>query len=345
MNLSETISATLLQELKDGVYPVGSHFPSEYMLASRFNVNKHTTNKAVGILVTKGLLQRLERGGGTKVISDQIFPRKTFAFLCKKLTPYAIRLFQGAQSMALRSGCVIFPIPGFQENANHYLELLNPQVVQGILSTQTGIIKSPYDINIVYLDYNFPFCTQNCSFVNSDFLESGKKMMEEILLRNHREIIIFNTERFAYFKTSTTHPRINGFCEVMQKYGIEDIQKRSYLCIPHKIEAIQRTLIDILKRYPKTTVIATDSDETAELLWEAARLEKIFLGDKIAITGFGHVSHLPIASVEQYPETMGEVGVQLLLKQLQNDKSSYIPVHEKIKSKIVNLEYLPILPK
>ena len=50
MNLTERIYRELKQRLENGVYPPGSRFPSESILADEFGVNKMTMNKVVSLL-------------------------------------------------------------------------------------------------------------------------------------------------------------------------------------------------------------------------------------------------------------------------------------------------------
>ena len=163
--------------------------------------------------------------------------------------------------------------------------------------------------------------------------------MREILRHKHREILIFNTGRFAYFSQDSVHMRVRGFWNEMEKAGIADCRERSALCIPHTLQDVAFKLRQMLEAYPRTTLIATDSDETAELLWAAARYEKIPLGESIALTGFGNCSQLPIASVEQYPELVGECALKLLCRRIVEGPGKTI--HEQIKTTLVHLEYLP----
>ena len=44
----------LRERIESGIYPVGSRFPSEDLLADEFEVNKKTANKAVDTLVSTG---------------------------------------------------------------------------------------------------------------------------------------------------------------------------------------------------------------------------------------------------------------------------------------------------
>lgn len=79
--LYQKVFEALKSDLVNGKYAVGSLFPTENELESRFGVSKITVRKAVELLVEEGYLFK-QSGVGTTVISDQpinVFNRaKTF---------------------------------------------------------------------------------------------------------------------------------------------------------------------------------------------------------------------------------------------------------------------------
>ena len=59
---------TLANELSDGLYPVGSRFPTEQALCARFGLGRHTVREAIRGLTDQGLLSR-HAGSGTQVLA------------------------------------------------------------------------------------------------------------------------------------------------------------------------------------------------------------------------------------------------------------------------------------
>jgi len=59
---------TLARELSDGLYPVGSRFPTEQALCARFGLGRHTVREAIRGLTDQGLLSR-QAGSGTRVLA------------------------------------------------------------------------------------------------------------------------------------------------------------------------------------------------------------------------------------------------------------------------------------
>lgn len=117
----------------------------------------------------------------------------------------------------------------------------------------------------------------------------GTQIMEALLARGHREIVIFSEGN----RLSTRNERIEGFYEAMQQYGFNRTEcerrtfRRPYVLSSHEIKL---TLRDILSQYPSVTAIATDSDDDAMHLIRAAREMGVPLPGKIYISGFGNLN-------------------------------------------------------
>ncbi|MEB3337731.1 MAG: phosphonate metabolism transcriptional regulator PhnF [Leptolyngbyaceae bacterium] len=65
------IAHQLRQNLQSGTYQAGEQIPTEAQLAQRFNVNRHTLRRAIGLLKEEGLL-RVDQGRGTFVANPLI---------------------------------------------------------------------------------------------------------------------------------------------------------------------------------------------------------------------------------------------------------------------------------
>ena len=97
-----------------------------------------------------------------------------------------------------------------------------------------------------------------------------------------------------------------------------------------------------LKKYPASTLICTDSDNSADLLHRAGQELGVEIPGKIALTGFGDVTHLPIATVNQNPERQGELAARHLIDR-NEDPSLEVPREELVETSLVNEECIPIL--
>ncbi len=68
--LNVKIAEQLNHEIRNGVYPVGSYFPSEKEIAARFSVAQMTIRHALSLLEKKGMILR-QHGKKTTVVSAQ----------------------------------------------------------------------------------------------------------------------------------------------------------------------------------------------------------------------------------------------------------------------------------
>lgn len=71
MSIYAGIADKLRQDIREGVYPVGTKLPTEQQLAQQFSVNRHTLRQAIALLKAEGLV-RVEQGRGTFVADTPI---------------------------------------------------------------------------------------------------------------------------------------------------------------------------------------------------------------------------------------------------------------------------------
>ena len=341
MGKSENILSLLEQRLRNGFYQAGSKFPSETLLADEFSVNKMTMNKVVSLLVNKGFLVRGIRGAGTRVAAGNIKASGSIVFLAT-LTPYAMQVLQGIYDEAVRHNFnVIIESPGRQDISRR-LQLLRDSGIVSVAAIHFGIPLMPQGMRLCCID-TMPTATEmsDVAFVNSNNFQGGRKIMSEIIKRGHREILIFSTQRFAGLPDAPQIPRISGMHRVMEENGIADFEKRTFFSASCSDEDAKKFLTQHLAEYPKTTIIATDHDGNAALIHRAALELGIDCPGKIALTGFGNVSNLPIATVDQNPYHQGELAARRLINK-ELDGSLEFPAREEVDTKLVNSDCIPI---
>lgn len=341
MNKTEKIHAELKKRLLDGFYPENSKFPSESMLADEFNVNKMTINKIVSTLAEQNYLIRGLRGAGTKVAEISAKPRGAIAFL-SPLTPYTVQILKGVYAEAVRFNFhVIVESPPINE-LEHRLKMLKNINIKGVISATYGIPKMPDDMPLFCIDAYPVGNDPNVHFINSDNYLGGVQMMTEILRRGHKEILIFSSERFLPDRNILKTPRVMGFHQIMQENNISDFEERTFYSAQNSFEDAKYFLETYLKRYPDTTLIASDSDINTEILHAAALQLGIDCPGKIALTGFGNISPLPIANVNQNPERQGELAARYLIDYTLSNNDS-IPRSIEVETSLNNIEQIPII--
>ena len=339
MSKTETVYNILRKRLEKSLYPPGTRFPSESTLATEFSVNKMTMNKIVSMLAERGFLVRGGRGSGTLVADYKAKARGLIAFQANIHT-YTALVLRGVVAEAARNNfMVIMETPRIEE-LQHRMELLKSQGVTGIISMGYGVPDVPEGMRLVCVDSNFlPDPAGKVRVINSDNFQGGALMMKEILRRGHRDILIFSSERFVMNRDASITPRVQGFHSVMRSAGIRDFEARTFYSAPNSSADCREFLRSYLKKYPGATLIAADSDYAAELLYKEALQLGVDCPGKIALTGFGNITLLPIASVDQAPERQGELAARFLAS-FQEDEREKLQL---VDTSLTGVEHIPIL--
>lgn len=108
----KNIYDTLIRELEEGVFPVGSCLPTENELAERFGVSRQTVLKALDLLKNEGFLTGV-RGRGTFVIHSGVNPARQeagrlLAFICSYTRDsFDHEVFLGFEAEAARSNYAV----------------------------------------------------------------------------------------------------------------------------------------------------------------------------------------------------------------------------------------------
>ncbi len=344
MSKTTDIVAILTRELSEGKYPAGSLFPSEYDLVRRFDVNRSTANKAVLSLVTAGLLMRGVRGAGTRVASGGLRSKGRVIFLGSIIHHNEVRTLQGTLKAAQYSGYSLEVALPQEQDLKAYLTMLNsdPNII-GIVTIGYENMPDEYCPNIpmVYLDMPDPEYHANKHYIATPNQEAAKKMMEALIAKGHREIVLYTSPRY---QVQHTIYRIRGFQEGMREAGIADVEKRIFTAVDYTDEDAVENLKKILKRYPKTTAIVTPSDDLVRTMLQAMNTLGISYPGPIALTGFGNLMDVTtrhgIPTVEQNQFQFGVQACTSLID-FHEKRCEEIPHIQYVDYKMVNMEHIP----
>jgi len=308
MNKIDAVLETLREEIRRGTYPVGGRFPSQYELSLRFNVNPKTANKAVSLLVAEGLLERRNRGQGTRVRSlRQSGVSAPVVYLGPLNSEYPVRALEGVQSRARRENLFVVYCSPPPEELSETLERLEGSGVLGIITNGYGRIRVEH-LPLVYFD---PPCEiPESHFVAGDNLQGGRDIAEAFLARGHRDIV-------ALFTETTSRERERGVLEALRGAGVPDAESRVYRALDYSMYETGRFLRRMKGLFPDYTAVITGADGLAlnvhRLLPEISP-EKV---GRIGLSGFGNLSAVndlvPMATVDQHPFQMGVAAVEMLL--------------------------------
>ena len=335
----ELILSALRNELWSGVYPLGARFPSEYELADRFGVNKMTANKAVSQLVFEGYLQRGGRGSNTKVIMTEKFPKGYFVYIAPLAHEINRLILTGIENYAFSNGySVIFYAPPADQMTSYMHRLTRPEIT-GILTSSYGVLDVPGK-NVIHLFLSLPETDHVHHTISMDSYGAGSKMLQELLAKGHREIIMFH---YPYSISTAGTLWLRGVQDAMAAAGIDNITDRVLTNAQYDEMGVYSELKTKLMRYPDTTAIITNSDNDALLVMKALKRLEI-PEDKICVTGGGHLPQInmiyPLPTTFSPMLTLGRMGCEMLVEMKENGVPAE-PVRRILDVELANTELIP----
>ena len=176
-------------------------------------------NKIVSALVAGRYLVRGIRGAGTRVAEhNDCRPRGMIGFIAN-LLPYETRILNGIVNECSRNNYLTLIESPRSGDLLHRLQFLKNSGVTGIISAGYGVFDVPEGMLHFCLDYDPPRneFPERTHFMNSDNFYGGIQLVEEILRRGHKEILLFSSERFLLSPTASVMPRVQGFYEALKK--------------------------------------------------------------------------------------------------------------------------------
>ena len=165
---------------------------------------------------------------------------------------------------------------------------------------------------------------------------------EAVIAHGHSQIVICTNYHTVVEERRVD--RIQGFKDTLEKYGIVKVEKRVFHETVSDTPAAKILLKRMLKLFPETTVIMTDSDILAYRLLQG--LNELETVRPITVTGFGNLGarsgNLRIPSVEQHPEEIGVQSVNELFRMME-DPDYVSPARIEIETELANLDKLPYI--
>lgn len=308
MTKLELVKKYIIDKICDGDLIPGDRAPSEYELARILNLNKSTANKAVTSLVQEGILLRGKQGSGTFVKQSTFKGRLMFIATIKN--PFFAEMVNGAQQTALAYDYIMQLCAPPPELLEDFLNKINKKVSLGILTaTYMRLSHEPQDIPIIYLNNEFKRDKQPKYLINSDGAMGTRLTTEEMLNKNHRNIVYYGQQR--------AKSRSAGFIEAMRKNGITDAEERVFYYESNSSSSFHM-LRKFQERFPGFTGIVTDSDDVSYHLVIAGKKQGINIPGDISITGFGNIKQIcelfELTSINQHQFEQGANACKKLIE-------------------------------
>lgn len=340
MTKAEILYKKLLERLENGDYPPESRFPSEYLLAEEYGVDKKTANKAVSMLAADGIVKRGLRGAGTIVVKKALFPKGYLAFIAN-FFPYTMKILNGVQKTALGNGYAVAVFFPSELDYKQYIDNMRDSSIRGIIAAGAPselAIGSP--LPLISVDYDAIAQHPHVNMVNTNNYQGGLQMMREVIRRGHRNIVLYSSSREFLDRQG----RVKGFMDAMLSAGIPSPRKRLFYGSRFNEQEAIATLKKIHRMYPDATILVCDSDDAAESMIRAAAHLRIRLPEDIAVTSYGNtlLTAFPTASVEQFPEEIGSLACNHLIEIIENGVSGSV-IREYVTPRVVNPQFIPDL--
>ena len=337
MGKTEYIVETMKAEILNGKYPPGAHFPSEYELAVRFEVNGKTANKAVTLLVAAGLLERGTRGQGTRVCRQRpAWENAPIIFLGSVKNEYYAQVLEGIQSRAAREGVFTVYLSPQAEELQNKLETLAVSHIRGIITHGYG--KLPYAAHpVIYIDL-VPEAPE-CHIITGDNYQAGRDAVNALLSRGHRDIV-------GFFYAGLMPGRRQGVLDAMLEAGIADARERIFEGLSHGDYDTRNFLNTMKRRYPGYTAVVAGTDNIALNIVRnlpAISPEKV---DRLGLIGFGNLSGVAelvrMATLDQHPFRLGVAAAERLLAP-EAKRGAGTRIYEQIPMELVRADNIPLL--
>ena len=271
MGKTEEILEILRRELQDGKYKPGSKFPSEHQLTARFDTSRVTVNKITMQLASEGFLERRKQGAGTYVKEVMPFPAGHLAYIGVISHPYFARIINVIQKSAFLKNYAVSVFSPTTELIIPCLEKICHSRFRGLLVSNIGIIRQPLPIPVVYVDNGYELGPSVRASVSCTNYRGAADIAEAVIAHGHRQIVICTDYHTVVEERRAD--RVKGFTETLEKYGIGKMQKRVFHEPVSDTPAAKFLLKRILKLFPETTVIMTDSDSLAYRLLQATSVK------------------------------------------------------------------------
>ncbi len=338
------------ERILDGRLPPGARLPTELELAQEHEISRDTVRQALALLVSEGLLKRVQ-GRGTfvrqppPVRPDEVKEAKKHIGLVLNRPPTAqinmdilIGVEQAAKSHGYHVTFTYAEESQEQETRDIARLLRTDDHVMGLIIFPHS--DSAYDeaiwqlhadhIPFVLIDRYFPDLAVD--YVGPDNVGGGYRATEHLLILGH-ERIGFVGSPIETVQTTSVHDRWKGYRSALEKYGIAYDET---LIIPKtRIPQADADAVyaEFLLRPDHPTAIFAANDLVALELLQIARRNGIHVPEDLALVGFDDLSfaaHLTPPIGMKLRKTSGRNwqkkalrDIIIVLKQTSHEEQSY----------------------
>lgn len=206
-----------------------------------------------------------------------------------------------------------------------YLQVLNEKRVDGIIFTSEELKEDYYkamkEMNVPIVLVSTASDLYLLPYVKVDDMRAAYSATEYLIKNGHKKIAMISGRREDPIAGV---PRINGFKQALEDYGIPFEQNRITYGIDFGFKTGIMCMEELLKNAPDTTAIFAASDEIAIGAISVANKYNVKIPDQLSIIGYDNLkiaemSVPPLTTVGQPLYEIGQTSANLLINMIDNN--------------------------
>lgn len=355
---SQALYSQILNEIREhilsGDLAVGTRLPPEAEIAQQHQTSRGTVRQALSILVTEGLLERIQ-GSGTfvrKLPSKQ--EGKQQQPPAKKNVGLILSQAGDELNMDILLGVEQVVKPRGYQLSFAYAEE-DPQAlafdIARLRANTVGLIifpisNSSHDSSIEQLKTDsFPFVLVDryipeidCDYVVSDNIGGGYRGTEHLLILGHTRIGFVCSSRGGLLTTSV-RDRWEGYRKALKEYNQVYDESLVYHDAPTPAPDPPNVYDDIMTSADRPSAFLAVNDAVALGLLQAAQRHRIRVPEDVALVGFDDVSYaahlsVPLTTIAQQRKELGGRAGTLLINRIEGQVVG-TPKHIKLPTNLI----------
>jgi GntR family transcriptional regulator, arabinose operon transcriptional repressor len=344
----EIILEYIKEKIYSGEYAVGSRVPSEKELSDQFNVSRITSKKALDLLVSKNMIERIPGRGSyvtfNQEVEDEPLEVDRDGYLLGYIVPefdesYGYELFLALEQTASKyfTNVIVKPTNGNAQKEKEAIKTLLELGVDGLIILPVS--GEYFNEEILKLNINsFPHVLIDryltgfdTTSICSDNVQASMAGVNYLFDLNHKNITLFAP---PYEDTSAIEDRIDGF---IQAYAEKSIKVNKDLWLTNLISTLPinrnddqpiRRDIDLIKSHlqvhPEISAVFAMEYNIAVLTRIAALELGLSIPEDLSIICFDSpkkaIDRYLFTHIKQNEKSMGEKAVEAVLSLIKKEK-------------------------
>ena len=343
--LYQQISEDLRRQIRSGALPTGTRLPPIRQLTTLYGVSIITINKALASLVSDGLVDsHVGRGTFVSPLPESLKPRVIGFVLRDLASPFFTRVAEGAQKRAEAEGFEIFVTSSAGQTSREdahiarFSSLGADALIVASLRPSAPVMRRlrQADIPVVMVSHTE---ADDVPFVGTDPRQAAALAVEHLVSLGHRRLGFVN----GWPGRPSGAQLREGFLDALQRLGIQHEPEFEWN-YPHAGSgerhqyrsgyAVGQLVAESPDR-PEAVLVFNDLGAMGFI--DALLDRSVSVPGDVAVVGIdgieqGARARVPLTSIRQPAQRIGELAVEMLLKRLRGES---IPMRQFLQPELV----------